>query len=420
MRIKTLAILVALAVAGGLLLAWSGLVSVAASSGHYAITTWFLHYTMRQAVKTQSSLVEVPSGVLDDAGQVALGAVHYADGCAPCHGAPGEPRSPLVLAMTPPPPWLPRVIPTWDTEALFWIVRHGVKYSGMPAWPAQARADEVWAVVAFLRALPDLDAATYRRLVAGHGTRAADGEKSRRQLSMRSEFDNILAGCARCHGRDGAGRPEGGVPWIGGQSQTYLAATLLAYAEGRRASGIMQPQAAAVPYEQLDKLAAHYARQQWAAEGDRGSDPGADNHGESIALPVCRREAFRPARVVTARHPDTLTIHASQARTPASSRASWCCFATARAAAPPMGTSCRSLSVVCRIRTSPPSQLSMLRRAMLREIRAAVVVADGTELVRHLLLTALLGELVAFTTRRRVLELQTVDAAWASRARGSS
>ena len=176
MRIKTLAILVALAVAGGLLLAWSGLVSVAASSGHYAITTWFLHYTMRQAVKTQSSLVEVPSGVLDDAGQVALGAVHYADGCAPCHGAPGEPRSPLVLAMTPPPPWLPRVIPTWDTEALFWIVRHGVKYSGMPAWPAQARADEVWAVVAFLRALPDLDAATYRRLVSGPEAELADGE----------------------------------------------------------------------------------------------------------------------------------------------------------------------------------------------------------------------------------------------------
>ena len=60
---RRLAILVALAVPGGLLLARSGIVSVAASSGHYAITTWFLHYTMRQAVETQSSLVEVPAGV---------------------------------------------------------------------------------------------------------------------------------------------------------------------------------------------------------------------------------------------------------------------------------------------------------------------------------------------------------------------
>ena len=56
---------------------------------------------------------------------------------------------------------------------------------------------------------------------------------------------------------------------------------------------------------------------------------------------------------------------------------------------------------------------------MLREIRAAVVVADGTERAWHLLLTALLDQLVAFTTRRRVLELQTVDAAWASRASGN-
>ena len=54
---------------------------------------------------------------------------------------------------------------------------------------------------------------------------------------------------------------------------------------------------------------------------------------------------------------------------------------------------------------------------MLREIRAAVVVADGTERAWHLLLTALLDHLVALTTRSRVLELQTVDAARTSEAR---
>ena len=395
MRLKTLAILVALAVAGGLLLAWSGLVSVAASSGHYAITTWFLHYTMRQAVKTQSSLVEVPAGVLDDPGQVALGAVHYADGCAPCHGAPGEPRSPLVLAMTPPPPWLPRVIPTWDTEALFWIVRHGVKYSGMPAWPTQARADEVWAVVAFLRALPDLDAATYRRLVAGPERRTADGG---------SRGDSCRCGASSIASWPVARGATGGT--------VRVALRAACPGSGVRAKPTWPPRSS--PTRRADVPAASCSRRRqrcrtssWTSLrpttrgnrgpplADRGSDPGSDNHGASIALARCAVErAFRPARVVTARRPDTLTIHAFRAKTPASSRASWCCFATARAAAPPMGTSCRSFSVVCRIRTSPPSLLSMLRRAMLREIRAAVVVADGTELVRHLLLTALLGERV--------------------------
>lgn len=281
MRLRTLAFLAALAVAGGFLVASSGLVSIAASSGHYWLTGWLLHYTMRRAVQTQSAFVEAPPGGLDEPGLIALGAVHYEDGCAPCHGAPGEPRSPVMLAMTPQPPWLPEKVPSWQPEHLFWIVRHGVKYTGMPAWPAQARPDEVWAVVAFLLALPDLDAVAYRRLVAGPMT-LPPGEPE--------ELETILAGCARCHGQDGAGRPEGGVPWIGGQERAYLAATLRAYAEGRRASGIMQPQVAALPAAQLDRLADHYARQPWVAAA--GTVP--DGRGAQIA-----REGI-PARGVPA------------------------------------------------------------------------------------------------------------------------
>ena len=262
------------------------------------------------------------AGVLDDPGQVALGAVHYADGCAPCHGAPGEPRSPLMLAMTPPPPWLPRVIPTWDTEALFWIVRHGVKYSGMPAWPAQARADEVWAVVAFLRALPDLDAATYRRLVVGPGAGAADGG---------SRGDSCRCGGVRQH----PGRLRA-VPWAGrcGSPRGRCAVDRRAEPNlpGRHA-----PRLCGGPTGQRHHAAAGSSRAvraagqacgplRAAAVGRRGRPWIRSWRGQSWRIDragtVCRREAFRPARVVTARHPDTLTIHASQARTPASSRAS--------------------------------------------------------------------------------------------------
>ena len=37
----------------------------------------------------------------------------------------------------------------------------------MPAWAAQQRDDEVWALVAFLRRLPSLDAQSYRALALG-------------------------------------------------------------------------------------------------------------------------------------------------------------------------------------------------------------------------------------------------------------
>lgn len=268
--LKHLIGLAVLIVLGGFLIAWSGLVSIAASSGHWAPVGWFLHYTMRQAVDTQSLGIEPPPD-FDDPARAALGAAHYAGGCAPCHGAPGEPRSPIALAMTPAPPALAPLIPTWEPRHLFWIVQHGVKYSGMPAWTTQVRPDEVWAVVAFLGQLPNLDGPTYRRMALGpEAARMAGTDQASLAELGEGPLDALLADCARCHGRDGTGRGEAGVPLIGGQNQPYLAATLRAYAELRRASGIMQPLARAPDEEEIDALARHYAAQPWPAAAASG------------------------------------------------------------------------------------------------------------------------------------------------------
>lgn len=249
---KRLAGLALLAVAGGFLIAWSGLVSIAASSGHWAPVGWFLHFTMRQAVDTQSLGIEPPPG-FDDPDRVALGAAHYASGCAPCHGAPGEAQSLVALAMTPPPPWLPPVIPTWRPRHLFWIVQHGVKYSGMPAWTTQARPDEVWPVVAFLGRMPEMEASTYRRMAFGSDVVPKDS------VSGEDRLGPVVASCDRCHGQNGAGRWDAGVPILAGQSEAYLAATLRAYAQQRRASGIMQPLAKELESQEVKALARHYA-----------------------------------------------------------------------------------------------------------------------------------------------------------------
>ena len=71
--------------------------------------------------------------------------------------------------MTPPPPELTGRVSRYKAEELFSIVKHGIKFTGMPAWPVQQRDDEVWAVVAFLRRMPEVDAAEYRRLAYGYG-----------------------------------------------------------------------------------------------------------------------------------------------------------------------------------------------------------------------------------------------------------
>lgn len=52
-----------------------------------------------------------------------------------------------------PPAHIAEAVADWRPEEMHRIVNEGVKMSGMPAWPASSRPDEVWAVVAFLTAI---------------------------------------------------------------------------------------------------------------------------------------------------------------------------------------------------------------------------------------------------------------------------
>ena len=135
-RVTLLRVLAAIAalLAVGFVVAWSGVIHVGASTGHAAITDWFLHWAMRNTVRTHAFLtVEQPAA--DPTGLVSA-AGHYASSCAPCHGAPGELASPLMQAATPHAPDLRVSVPTYSDAELFRIVKHGVKLTGMPAWPA--------------------------------------------------------------------------------------------------------------------------------------------------------------------------------------------------------------------------------------------------------------------------------------------
>ncbi|HEX2146355.1 MAG TPA: cytochrome C, partial [Pseudorhizobium sp.] len=63
-----------------LLIGWSGLIGVGASSGHWAITDWFLHWVMRNSVRTAALSVSAPP--LDDPALLPPAAGHYEIGCA--------------------------------------------------------------------------------------------------------------------------------------------------------------------------------------------------------------------------------------------------------------------------------------------------------------------------------------------------
>ena len=255
------AIVLVLAV-GGLLFAWSGLYNVAATAGHWPMTAWLLHFAMRNSVETHAIPLRAPP--LDGLDLVERGAGHYETGCMPCHGAPGSPANRIPNEMLPEPPYLPAAVRQWTAEELFWIVRHGLKYTGMPAWPAEGRDDEVWAVTAFLLRLPQISAEEYSGLAKGPDLEFPTGSGEPEMPDTPGEVFTLshaalLGACARCHGLDGAGRASGAFPRLDTQSSDYLYRALQEYASGVRPSGIMQPVAAALDDEQMARLARHYS-----------------------------------------------------------------------------------------------------------------------------------------------------------------
>lgn len=239
---------------GAFMIMATGIYDIGASKPHFAVTHWLLDFAKRRSIETQSLLIRAPEA-LDDRDLVTLGATHYLGGCAPCHGAPGLPRNPVVSSMLPQPADLVRVAPTWTSAQLFWIVRNGLKYTGMPAWPDVTREDEVWALVAFLRTLPTLTPEQYARMSTGG---LASPQRSGREIAEFGAETEALSRCGRCHDPQAPGTASGLVPRLAGQSRAYLEVALRDYAENRRASGVMRPVVAELDNESIARLAEYY------------------------------------------------------------------------------------------------------------------------------------------------------------------
>src|SRR5262245_63134567 len=78
--------------------------------------------------------------------------------------APGMQRTEISRGLYPRAPELRRKSALTPAEQ-FWVVKHGLKMTGMPAWGVTHDDELLWDVVAFLQKLPELDADQYQALV---------------------------------------------------------------------------------------------------------------------------------------------------------------------------------------------------------------------------------------------------------------
>ncbi len=155
--------------AGAVAFAYSGIDNIAADEPHAAVTAWLLHTTMKHSVARRAAEVSVPSN-LDDAALIQEGAQDYKKMCAGCHMAPGLSPSDVRQGLNPTPPELAKDAPHVPPATIFWIVKHGVRMTAMPAWGKTQNDHTIWALTAFLKnELPKMTAQQYAAIAAPAG-----------------------------------------------------------------------------------------------------------------------------------------------------------------------------------------------------------------------------------------------------------
>jgi mono/diheme cytochrome c family protein len=155
-------LLVVLAV-GGWLWSYFGLYNVAADEPHFDFVRNFLGSTMDRSVAARDGDIAVPP--LKDPKMIAAGAADYDQMCVGCHLAPGMNDTDLRAGLYPKPPSFARRRRPGNPKEQFWIIKHGIKMTGMPAWGVTHSDDKIWNIVAFFQTLPNMKPEDYKALV---------------------------------------------------------------------------------------------------------------------------------------------------------------------------------------------------------------------------------------------------------------
>jgi mono/diheme cytochrome c family protein len=156
------------AVAIPLVVLTTGSFNVAATAKPSTFEKKIAPWALARAVKKQAPHQTVPFNTNDPA-VLQRGLIHYREECAVCHGAPGLGAAALSKGLNPDAPMLdaPDVQKMSDGE-LFWVIKNGIRMTGMPAFGRGRKDEELWKIVAFIRHLDKLSAEESARLRVHH------------------------------------------------------------------------------------------------------------------------------------------------------------------------------------------------------------------------------------------------------------
>ena len=151
--------------AGIAVFVFSGVYDVSAMAPHWTVTLKILDGARDQSVSHHSKGVVAPS--LSDPRMHEIGFDHFQETCRLCHGAPGMARNEFAQGLYPGPPDLASA--DWHREMnnaqIFWIIKNGLKMTGMPSFGNTHSDREIWSMVAFIDRLPTLQPDQYKAMI---------------------------------------------------------------------------------------------------------------------------------------------------------------------------------------------------------------------------------------------------------------
>lgn len=193
----------------GLAMVYGGKVDVAADSPHSDLIFSLLETAREKSIDQGVKDLSVPVN-LADKDRIRRGAGNYDAMCVQCHLAPGAKNSEIRMGLYPTPTDLSTLDEPSTTEAArkFWVIKHGIKASGMPSWSKGGMEDEaIWDMVAFLQTMPKLTQASYGELVEASEGHSHGGVKG--GALMHEQGGDEMATPDKAKGRRGHDNSDG-------------------------------------------------------------------------------------------------------------------------------------------------------------------------------------------------------------------
>lgn len=128
---------------------FSGYYDPSSLTKHNGLTVWAIKTTLNHSIKKRAGDIQVPSN-LKDSSAIHTGFEHYNEMCVGCHGAPGIEPSEAAKGLYPAPPLIYKFADQMSPKTAFWIIKYGVKMTGMPAFKPTHPDDKIWDMTAFI------------------------------------------------------------------------------------------------------------------------------------------------------------------------------------------------------------------------------------------------------------------------------